>query len=170
MVPNPDAIETLENCASFPWRGTVFRHMFAKFPPDRENVRGARWNPPETPALYTSLLRETAISEADYYIGLQPIRPSAQRVIYRIDVALGSVLDLSDGSALSRLGIDITSLALVDHADCQLIGGAVERIGHDGLLVPSARSEGVNLVIFPNRKKPDYRFEVLDSEKLPPST
>ena len=43
-------------------------------------------------------------------------------------------------------------------------------MGHDGLLVPSVRSEGVNLVIFPDQKNSEYRFEVLDSEELPPST
>ena len=68
MVPNREIIEAIERCASSAWQGTVFRHMFARFPPDRENVRGARWNLAGTPAIYTSLLRETAISEAEYYI------------------------------------------------------------------------------------------------------
>jgi hypothetical protein len=47
-----------------------------------------------------------------------------------------------------------------------MVGGAAEWIGHDGILVPSARAEGVNLVIFPNRKKPEFRFDVIDSEEL----
>jgi len=141
--------------------------MFASFPPERENVRGARWNPPEIAAMYTSLARDIAIAEADYQINLQPIRPRARRVVYRIEVALNSVIDLSDSLSLSRLGLNEESLASIEHSGCQGIGGAVEWLEHDGLLVPSARAEGVNLVIFPNRKKPNYRFEVLDSEELP---
>lgn len=144
----------------------MFRHMFAAFPPERENVRGARWNPPQTPAIYTSLARKTAIAEADYYIGLQPIRPSARRIVYRIEVTLNSVLDLSDSQTLSELGLNDDLLASIEHSNCQMIGGAVEWLEHDGLLVPSARAEGVNLVIFPNRKKPDFQFDVLDSEEL----
>jgi len=54
----------------------------------------------------------------------------------------------------------------LEHAACQMIGGAVEWLGHDGLLVPSARSEGTNLVIFPNKQTPDYRFEILESENI----
>jgi hypothetical protein len=98
-------IQTLEQFATAPWRGIVFRHMFAKFPPERENRRGARWNPPETPAIYTSLLRETAVAEAEYYIGMQSIRPSARRIVYRIKVALNNVLDLSERSALLNLDV-----------------------------------------------------------------
>lgn len=169
MVFDRDTIQALEQFTPAPWKGIVFRHMFAKFSPERENVRGARWNPPQTPAIYTSLVRETAISEADHYIGQQPIKPRARRIVYRIDVTLNSVLDLSNWTALSRLGLNEGSLSSIDHSNCQAIGGAVEWLEHDGLLVPSARAHGVNLVIFPNRKKPDYRFDVLDSEELPVS-
>ena len=166
MVFDRETIQALEQFTPAPWKGIVFRHMFAAFPPERENRSGARWNPPQTPAIYTSLVRETAISEADYYIGLQPIRPSARRIVYRIEVTLHSVLDLSDSQTLAKLGLNQDSLASIHHSDCRMIGGAVEWLGHDGLLVPSARAEGMNLVIFPNRKTPDYRFEVLDSEEL----
>lgn len=165
MIFDRETIQALEQLTPAPWEGIVFRHMFAAFPPERENVRGARWNPPQIPAIYASLTRETAISEADYYISLQPIRPSARRIIYRIKVTLNSVLDLSDSLTLSDLGL-IDALVAVDHSKCQVIGGAVEWLEHDGLLVPSARAKGVNLVIFPNRKKPDYQFEVLDSQEL----
>lgn len=169
MVFDRETIQALEQFAPTPWEGVVFRHMFASFPPERENVRGARWNPPQIPAIYTSLIRETAIAEADYYINLQPIRPRARRIVYRIQITLNSVLDLSDLPTLSTIGLNEESLASIDHSDCQRVGGAVEWLGHDGLLIPSARTDGANLVVFPNRKKPDYRFDVLDSEELPVS-
>ena len=167
MVFDRETIKALEQLTPAPLGGIVFRHMFASFPPERENVRGARWNPPQIPAIYTSLIRETAIAEADHYINLQPIRPRARRIVYRMEVTLNSVLNLSDAPTLAKLGLDEESLDSIDHSDCQDIGGAVEWLQHDGLLVPSARTEGVNLVIFPNRKKPDYRFDILDSEELP---
>ena len=169
MFFDRETVETLEQFRPAPWEGIVFRHMFASFSPERENVRGARWNPPPIPAIYTSLARKTAIAEAHYYINLQPIMPKARRMVYRIQVTLNSVLDLSDRLTLSRFGLNEETLASTDHPDCQRVGGAVEWLEHDGLLVPSARTEGVNLVIFPNRKKPDYRFEVLDFEELPVS-
>lgn len=149
------------------WEGVVFRHMFGSFPPERENIKGARWNPPETPAIYTSLARETALAEADYYISLQPLRPTAIRKIYRINVALRSVLDLSRWDSLAAFGIDRKSFSAFDYSDTQMIGGAAEWLEHDGILVPSARGFGVNLVIFPNQQSQDYRFETVDFEEVP---
>src|SRR5437016_13018236 len=113
--------------------------MFGELPPDRENHRGARWNPPETPAIYTSLNRETALAEADYYINLQPLRPQAPRRMYRIGIALNSVLDLSDWEALATFGLQRNAFGSTNLGQSQLLGGAVEWLGHDGLLVPSAR-------------------------------
>ncbi len=159
-------IEVLEALPPMSWSGTVFRHMFGQYSPDRENRSGARWNPPETPAIYTSLQRETALAEADYSISLQPLRPQAQRWLYTITVALSSVLDLSKWESLSRIGLSRESLLSFDYSSCQRIGGAVEWLKHDGLLVPSARAEGVNLVIFPRQQTQDYRFEVLDCQEV----
>jgi RES domain-containing protein len=140
--------------------------MFAGFPPERENRNGARWNPPETPAIYTSLQRATALAEANYYVEIQPRRPRAQRLMYRIKVSLSSVLDLSDWEFLLKLGVERATFATADYSEPQKVGGAVDWLEHDGLLVPSARAEGTNLVIFPNQRKPDHRFEVLDSEEI----
>lgn len=166
MVFDRKTVEALEHITPHHWEGIVFRHMFASFPPERENTRGARWNPAETPAIYASLGRDVAIAEADFYIGLQPVRPMARRVLYKIEVALSSVLDLSDPATLLKVGLKVESLASIDYSKCQQIGGAAEWLDHDGLLVPSARAVGVNLVIFPNRTKPSYRFNILDSEEL----
>jgi RES domain-containing protein len=141
--------------------------MFASYPPERENTLGARWNPPQVPAIYTSLARETALAEADYQISMEPLRPVVRRTIYCIQVSLQSVLDLSVVGALAKLGVNEPELAAIDHAACQRIGGAIEWLGHDGLLVPSARiTDGVNLAIYPNQQGPSYEFRVLDCEVI----
>jgi RES domain-containing protein len=159
-------VEALGTASFAPWSGTVFRHMFAGFPPERENRSGARWNPPDTPAIYTSLTRETAIAEADYYIKLQPLRPKAARELYRLDISLNSVIDLSDWTQLANFGVNRKLFSSGDYSECQQVGGAVEWLGHDGLLVPSARTKGINLVIFPNCQTAEYKFQVIDCEEL----
>ncbi len=65
---------------------------------------------------------------------------------------------------LLDLGIGDNELANVEHAACQRIGGAVEWLEHDGLLVPSARSSGVNLVIFTRKQGAQAEFEIVSSE------
>ena len=167
MPHDRELLQALERFEARTWRGIVYRHMFASYSPERENTLGARWNPPEVPAIYTSLARETALAEADYQISMEPLRPVVRRTIYRIQVSLRSVLDLSAPGTLAKLGINEPELAAIDHASCQRIGGAVEWLDNDGLLVPSARiTDGVNLAIYPNRQGPSYEFRVLDSEVI----
>jgi RES domain-containing protein len=159
-------IEALAQIHPDRWHGVVYRHMFARLPPDRENTLGARWNPPEVPAIYTSLSRQGALAEAEYQMEMEPLRPRARRSIYRIELQLASVIDLSAEMSLRELGLDLADLASLSHVACQRIGGAVEYLEHDGMIVPSARSASMNLVIFPNRQTPSYRFKVLDFETL----
>lgn len=140
--------------------------MFATYAPDRENTLGARWNPSGVPAIYTSLVRETALAEAEFQIAMQPLRPKAKRTIYGIRVTLVSVFDLSTPTLLAAMGISARELADMDMQDCQRVGAAVEHSQHDGLLVPSARHDGQNLVIYPRRATSEFRFEIISEEMI----
>ena len=153
------------------WKGQVYRHMFAGIPPDRENIRGARWNSPRVGAIYTSLRRETALAEANYRLSLEsiPLRRDALRTIHRIEIALSRVVDLSEWAELSKFGISRATLDSLDKASfriCQDVGKAVYWHEHEGLLVPSLRGDGSNLVIFPNNQRHGWLFEVIHSEDV----
>lgn len=149
MVYDDDLLHELEDAPSSSFAGEVFRHMFASYSPLFENTAGARWNPRDVAAIYTSLDRATALAEAEYRISLEPFRPRAKRTLYRLQVDLVNVLDLSSSDCLAAVGITEEELQGVTFENCQLVGGAVAWLGHDGLLVPSARNPGTNLVIFP---------------------
>jgi RES domain-containing protein len=143
--------------------------MFANFPPDHENTSGARWNAPEVPAIYTCLDRAVVIAEAEYQIRMQPLRPKARRTVYKIGVSLSSVLNISDPEVLKSLALSAIELEDLDMQICQMVGSGVERMGHDGLLVPSARAQGLNLVVYPNQRiEGQYRFDVLGAEVIDP--
>lgn len=139
MQYDSELLRRLGALGARPWRGRVLRHAFETQPWGRANVRGARWNPRDVPALHTSLERRTGVAESDYYIAMQPVAPTVRRVIQTIEVSLSSVLDLTDLGLLAHLGIDGALLRSHPHSDCQRVDGATERLGHDGLLVPSAR-------------------------------
>lgn len=140
--------------------------MFGDYSPIRANVTGARWNGPSAAAIYTSCERETALAEAEYYISLQPLRPKAKRTLYTIDVSLRTVVDITAPSALRFLGITADVLRSEDQSRCRLIGNAVNWLGHDGLLVPSARRDsGTNLVIF-RQDLGSHEFHVIDEEVI----
>jgi RES domain-containing protein len=166
--PDPDLLEALAELKASSWSGRVWRHTFADNPPDKANGRGARWNPPGTHALYVSLERDTALAEAEHHIALQPIRPKAKRTMYQLDLELSNVLDLSDPVVLEGLGVDRAALSGLEFTACQRVGGAAAFMGHDGILVPSGRHPGVNLVIFVSNQPSDAEFRVRDAEVIDP--
>jgi len=127
---------------------------------------GARWNPPGVPAIYTSLARETALAEAEYQISAQPHRPKAKRTVHQIELSLSSVFSLADPDTLAAFGLSKKDLGELDMTRCQEVGAAIEHSHHDGLLVPSARHHGHNLVVFPRQVTLEYRFQVISSEVI----
>ena len=149
MVHDLALLDALERLDTEPWQGRVFRHMLGSAQPELANVRGARWNPPGTAALYTSLAEATAKAEGDHLIAMQPVPPRASRTIYELDISVANLLDLTDAARLAAIGITEDDFDSIPWEPCQRVGGAVAWLGHDGMLIPSVRdSDGSNLVIF----------------------
>lgn len=138
--------------------------MFGAIPPQRDNQSGARWNPADVSAIYCSLEAETAVAEIDFHISLQPFKPQSERKVHRIKVSVPAVVDMTDWQILEELGIDQRSYATIEPPRCKEVGGAISFLGHGGILVPSARCDGVNLVIYPTA---DLIFEPLDFAVVP---
>jgi len=162
MAHDPNLLDKLEAIEQRSWDCTVFRYTGGGRPPDRENTMGARWNPPEVPAIYTSLEHETMLAEFEHL--LEVLVPSPHREAftgYEIRVSVAGVLDLRPPGRLADLGITAAELAADDCTACQRIGGAAAWLSRGGLLVPSARRPGgSNLVIFPHAQDPNYQFEI----------
>jgi RES domain-containing protein len=166
MIYPPEMLDILQSAAVSAWEGTVYRHMFGSHRPARGNTTGARWNEPPLEAIYTSCERETALAEAEYSLAAQPLRPKAKRVLYTIRVSLKNVLDLTAPGFLDRLRITPAILQGDDHSPCRLIGNAANWLGHEGLLVPSARrAGGTNLVIY-QQDLSTRDFEILVEEVI----
>jgi RES domain-containing protein len=165
-----DVENILASLKSNSWSGTVYRLMLGENPPDRENTQGARWNPPELAAVYTSLKAETAIAEVEYNLAHQtrPVRRDLRKTLYELHVTLAGVVDLSPAmQAFARFGIGLDQLFSDDMKISQKIGRSIAWLGFDGLLVPSARAEGMNLVIYPSRANAEsYRFEIGPKKQL----
>jgi RES domain-containing protein len=161
-----ELLEYLQSLETASFSGSVYRHMFGERPPTLENTLGARWNPPGVAAIYVSLERETVIAEGDHALAVQPLRPRIARWVYSVTVELSEVLDLSASDALKQTGVGSGELGGDDHAPCRAVGEAVAWLGYEGLLVPSARADGTNLVIFTANLKPDAVFDVGEREAV----
>jgi RES domain-containing protein len=161
-----ELLDYLQGLEPAPFHGSTYRHMFGERPPTLENTLGARWNPSGVAAIYVSLERPTVIAEGDHAIAVQPFRPGVARWVYPIAVELREVIDLSAPDALEQAGVGAVELGDDNQAPCQAVGEAVAWLGYEGLLVPSARATGTNLVIFTANLGPDAVFEASAREAL----
>ena len=169
MVDRSSLESILASLKSSAWSGRVFRVMLNDYPPDRENTQGARWNPPDIAAIYTCLKPAVCIAEVEYGLARQPrpVKPGLRKTLYQIGVALSATVDIGPVlPELEGIGIGGTQLFADDMRVSQEIGRLVTWFGFDGLFVPSARSSGNNLVIYPGRANDSYRFEVVDQRVL----
>jgi len=157
---DPALLDFLESCVLDKWEGAPWREVFGDLDPLRPNLRAARWNPPGVEALYCSLTRETARAQVDHLVRLQSV-PVRRRRSVQLDVELTRVVDLQDLDGLGRFGLEGPELTGKDVAAPRSIGQAVSWLGCAGLLVPSVRHSGTNLVIYTNQMAPSDRAELV---------
>ena len=87
-------------------------------------------------------------------------------MLYEVSLSLDNVLDLTKETLLVDLGIGPDELRDPMMEACREVGGAAAWLEHDGILVRSARSAAVNLVIYPANRQPTAVFEVVGEEEL----
>lgn len=127
---------------------------------------GGRWDPGTFDVLYTALAREGALAEVHFHLSRQPVFPSKLRsVLHRLNVRTQRTLKIVDLEALESLGVSGEAYKGLAYERCQEIGDAAQFLGFDGILAPSARSAGRNLVLFVDRLDPDA-LQLLDSEPI----
>lgn len=159
-VHPPALLDALEQAEIGCIRGSVWRQVLVPTSALRSNIRGARWNPPNTEALYCSLDPATAAAEVDHLLAAQPVPITRQRISYEIAVELSRVADLRDpGWNTTPFGWDYDITADVD---CAAIGAAADWLGLDGLLAPSLRAPAANLVIYPANVSADDHYDLAD--------
>jgi len=158
-------LDALEAIAPTPFNDDVWR-VTRK---EREALRGAsangRWSPPgEFEVLYTSESEEGALAEIGYRLSLEPVWPSRiEHEIHCIDLHLTRTLRLVDISQLSPLGVDIARYESFDYSATQAIASAAHFLEFDGLVIPSARYECTNIVVFMEQAAENGRMEVRSS-------
>lgn len=133
----------------------------------RGSTAGGRWSPPgEFEVLYTSLARAGALAEIGYRLSLEPVWPSRiAHELHRITEHTRRSLRFADVNALATLGVDVRRYASFEYSATQAIAAAAFFLDFDGLIVPSARSAELNLVVF--TEKPDIA-EALTVESSAP--
>nr|WP_306265661.1 RES family NAD+ phosphorylase [Pararhizobium sp. IMCC3301] len=155
-----DAIEGVEPLA---FHGTVWRVTRAGRNPTQCSRSGGRWDDGTFDVLYTSAARRGAISELKFHIMRgQPVFPSLVSYrLFEIEIAMDRALKLLDLEALAKVGLDTSRYGQLSYHDRQVeyprsqdIGEVAHFLEYDGLVVPSARHDCLNVIVFCDRVSP----------------
>lgn len=156
-----DAIEAIEPAD---YSGSVWRVVREGRHPTRCSSSGGRWDDGTFDVLYTSQRREGAIAEMRFHLMRgQPVLPSQVKYrLFDIDLALGRALKLLDLEALQKVGLDTARYGQLswqekkaEYPRSQDIGEVAHFLDFDGLIVPSARHDCLNVVVFCDRVLPE---------------
>ncbi|MYE83455.1 MAG: RES domain-containing protein [Gammaproteobacteria bacterium] len=147
---DPDLLERLENCRQNPFEGTVYRVVWPdRSPTEGSSVARARWNSPDNTfeVLNKSLTSEGAAAEFEAFWSLFEQRPDRPALSWTLTARLRRVVSL-DSRQLEELGIRRADYARRDYTRTQEISSALSYLGCHGLIVPSARYDCRNLVVY----------------------
>jgi hypothetical protein len=98
---------------------------------------------------------------------LEPVWPSRiDHEVHRITANTSNTLRFADIGSLSPLGVDPLRYTTFDYAATQAIAAAAFFLDFDGLIVPSARSMALNLVIFTEKLEFGDPLRVFGSEHV----
>jgi RES domain-containing protein len=160
-----------------PFAGRGFRHLGPHYDPlsgEGARLYGGRFNPSGSfLVLYLCQSRPCAVAELKRLgerqaIGIQALLP---RVLYRHEIELDRVLDLTDSTIRDQVGVGLDVLTSTDWATCQDLGVASHSLGANGISSPSATGVGEVLAVFVppislRRLEPHYVEEWYSTDQL----
>jgi RES domain-containing protein len=150
-------IDALEHLARLPYSRTIWRSVRDGRGPMECARAGGRWDDRTFDVLYTSEAREGAIEELRFHLFRgQPIPPSKVRYrLFELVVELSAVIAFDELAALASIGMDTSNYGRASYSEkdveyprSQEIAEACFFLGADGTLVPGARHDSRNLVVF----------------------
>lgn len=151
-VHDREMLDILEQCDSQPFVGDAWRVVRSGRDPMRGSSANGRWGASgEFEVLYTACDRDGALAEIGYRMSLEPIWPSKiHHEVYRVEVSLERVLDLTDFALLAQFGIDEDGYEGHRYDTEQAVSAAARFLEFQAILVPNARFPGNNLVVYPD--------------------
>jgi RES domain-containing protein len=163
-----ELLDALESRPSEAFSGETWRVTVKGRDALRGSTSGGRWSPPgEFEVVYTSLAGAGALAEIGYRLSMEPVWPSRlEHELHRITARTNNSLRFADLSSLSTLGVDIRRYASFEYSVTQAIAAAAFFLDFDGLVVPSARSTELNLVIFTEKLDVGQQLKVEASEPV----
>jgi hypothetical protein len=140
-------------------RRTIRRRVWRTVRKSRDPLEASRsrgrWGHDGMETLYTSHEELGSVAEIYSLLSLQPVFPSKLKwLTYEAQAEFEGVALLPTLAELADLGVDADRYHLREYGRTQEIADAALFLGFTGLVVPSARWECTNLVVFPENMEP----------------
>lgn len=166
MIRDRLLLDLLAEMPTESFQAEVFRATRLNLDPLTASTYGGRWMPPgRASVLYTSLTTDGALAEIAFHWGQQQPQPSKPAQLHTLRITAGKTLRLIRPN-LQALGVIDSDFAAINCPRTQQIGDAVQFLGFDGLIAPSARWNCDNLMLFPDSVGPDVLLEAVSSENV----
>jgi hypothetical protein len=165
-ILDPELLDAMDALAGERYDGDAWRVTWATRDPLAGNAAGGRWSPDDGfETLYTSLKEDGAMAEVYYHLSKAPVFSSSHVLMNRLHVSLTNGLRLS-GEQPITLGIEEPLASRIDYERSKAIGAAAHLLDFEGLIVPSARWECDNLVLFLDRFDIDAQLQVTATKNI----
>jgi RES domain-containing protein len=146
---DPELIDALDARTRTTFDGTLWRVVREGRDPLEASRAGGRWDLGASDVLYTSMEPDCAIAEVEYHLSQQPVFPSRIRSAWHeLRARVSSVIRLETIAELVDLGVDAARYREPLYERTREIGDAAAFLGCDALIVPSARWDCLNVVLF----------------------
>jgi RES domain-containing protein len=166
-----DLIDAVESGESISVNQSIWRVVREGRDPCQCSSSGGRWDDGSFEVLYTSQGQDGAIAEMYFHLRRgQPVVPSKPTYqTFELQLNLDNVLNLGDEKLLSSLGVDTANYGKMTYANrdkeytrTQQIGETAQFLGFSGIVVPNARWDCNNVVLFCDRLEGDDLEEIRD--------
>jgi RES domain len=150
-------LDALEDLPPEAFEGSAWRVVRDGRDPVRCSSVGGRWDDGTFDVLYTSMRADGAIAEMYFHVARgQPVFPSLARYrLFELCITLASCLRFGSLTELSSLALQTALFGQLSYAEReqeyprpQEIAEAAHFIGRDGIIVPCARAEWPNAIVF----------------------
>lgn len=131
------------------FEGDIYRSVDSRYDPLEMSPytvnANHRYTEPGVPGLYFSSGEKIVNAELANY----SITDFSNRTMYSYDVSLSNMLDVSNPTTRSKLGVSLDDFIGDDYTVTHSIGRYAYNNGYTGIIAPSARADGgVNIILF----------------------
>jgi RES domain-containing protein len=163
LVRDKALLDAIEAAPTIPYSGAVWRVVREGRDPLQCSAVGGRWDDRTFDVLYTSMTGDGAVAEMYFHVSRgQPVIPSQVRYkLFEIKVGLVSCIRFQAIADFEALGLQTATFGQLSYMErqqeyprSQEIAEVAYFLGRDGLVVPSARSDSPNVVVYCDRLEP----------------